>query len=397
VSATRNALEAALADNPDDLAAHAAYADLLTEEGDPRGEYIRLQLAQEDRDQPPDRLRAMATEAKAIRDRHERDWLGPLAPFTEPARRGASVGAMVAEGNVVVGFRRGWVDRVEVHRLTDEVRDAIAAAPICRLLAELVVWANGESTPARRDRIATVRYVSLTPLAESPNVANLRRLELGDESAWHQASFHDDVAALVQRTPRLEHLQIAAERFVPDHVFDARLPNLRTLHVTTNNNRLPVAILGRNDSLRNLTRLHLDLVAFVPEPDVEERRDPVYPDELRTLFTSRDLTSLEYLALRLPGFGDAGVDELIASGLIGRLKGLDLCRCMITDDGARALAACPHVPNLEYLHLDNNYLTPAGIDALAAVGVQVSEQQFFAVEWDPDDPDAPLRGEDIPF
>jgi hypothetical protein len=29
--------------------------------------------------------------------------------------------------------------------------------------------------------------------------------------------------------------------------------------------------------------------------------------------------------------------------------------------------------------------------------VQVSEQQFFAVEWDPEDPDGPVRGEDIPF
>src|SRR5215510_1694290 len=37
-------LEAALVENPDDLAAHSAYADYLAEQGDPRGELIQLQL-----------------------------------------------------------------------------------------------------------------------------------------------------------------------------------------------------------------------------------------------------------------------------------------------------------------------------------------------------------------
>ena len=59
------------------------------------------------------------------------------------------------------------------------------------------------------------------------------------------------------------------------------------------------------------------------------------------------------------------LDELVASGLIGRLEGLDLCRCGITDDGAQALAACPAVRKLKYLYLDNNLLSPVGLDAMA--------------------------------
>jgi Ran GTPase-activating protein (RanGAP) involved in mRNA processing and transport len=102
------------------------------------------------------------------------------------------------------------------------------------------------------------------------------------------------------------------------------------------------------------------------------------PNELRLLFTSSNLSALRYLSLRLRGFGDAGVEELVASGLIRRLRGLDLCRCEITDDGAAALAACPDVRALEYLHLDNNYLSPVGVEALARVGVTVSGRQWFA-------------------
>lgn len=41
-------LEEALVANPDDRATHSAYADYLTEQGDPRGELIAVQLALED-------------------------------------------------------------------------------------------------------------------------------------------------------------------------------------------------------------------------------------------------------------------------------------------------------------------------------------------------------------
>lgn len=388
MSTTREALEAGLAENPDDIAAHAAYADLLTEEGDPRGEYARLQIALEDRDQPADRLRAMEQRAFELRREHEREWLGPLAPHVFPERAARTVNHMVSE-NVAVTWRRGWVHGIRVGRLTEGVLQAVASAPACRLLAELTIHANGTSVSSRRARVEAIRYVGLRALCESPNARNLRAVELGREDAWHLTAFEGDVAELVKRTPRLEHLRVAADRFTASHVFAARLPHLHTLHVTTNSNRLPIATLGTNPSLRNLTILHLDLVAFVSTEEIEERRDPVYPEELQTLFASAHLVSLKHLALRLPGFGDVGVDELIASGMIARLKGLDLCRCEITDDGGQALANCPAVTNLEYLHLDNNYLSPVGIEALAAVGVQVSDRQLFGPAGESED--------DIPF
>src|SRR5262245_39275421 len=77
----QRALEEALAENPDDLATHAAYADFLTEQGDPRGEFIQVQLALED-------TKLTASQRKKFRQReaellaeHEREWLGELAPM----------------------------------------------------------------------------------------------------------------------------------------------------------------------------------------------------------------------------------------------------------------------------------------------------------------------------
>jgi uncharacterized protein (TIGR02996 family) len=43
-ASVRESLELALVENPDDLASHMAYADYLSDHGDPLGEFIRVQL-----------------------------------------------------------------------------------------------------------------------------------------------------------------------------------------------------------------------------------------------------------------------------------------------------------------------------------------------------------------
>src|SRR5262249_52405588 len=61
VSDLRAALEEAILAHPEDRASHAAYADLLTEEGDPQGEFVSVQLALEDESLPaPERQRLKA-------------------------------------------------------------------------------------------------------------------------------------------------------------------------------------------------------------------------------------------------------------------------------------------------------------------------------------------------
>src|SRR5262245_43798643 len=78
-AALRRAIEGAIAEDVDDLASHAAYADLLTEQGDPRGEFVRALL---DADNPslPEPQRQRARErAGQLRRSHERAWLGGLA------------------------------------------------------------------------------------------------------------------------------------------------------------------------------------------------------------------------------------------------------------------------------------------------------------------------------
>ena len=65
------------------------------------------------------------------------------------------------------------------------------------------------------------------------------------------------------------------------------------------------------------------------------------------------------------------IGDLVASGILKRLKMLDLRHGLVTDEGARLLTACPDVKGLELLDLTNNRLTARGIAALAATGVRV--------------------------
>ncbi len=284
----RAALEVALAANPDDFATHAAYADLLTEQGDPRGDYVRLQLALEDRHQPVERLRAMEQEAFELSQRHQAEWLGTLADHANVTAWGNPLGTRVTveRPNVEFTMRRGWLNEVRVRTLSSEVQDALVECPIARLVTDLTIQGGS--------------LVTLRILTALPNLTRLSCENALDEptvtvatGAWFHPVADRESSSLLDRP-------------------------------------LPVGLLPR----------------------------------------------LRYLTLRTQACGDDGVSRLIVSGLLDQLRGLDLCTCAITDDGAQSLAEHPAVAKLEYLHLDGNHISPIGIDALAAVGVAISQRQY---------------------
>src|SRR3954471_11038649 len=79
----RESLEQALVENPDDLASHMAYADYLTEQGDPRGELIRVQLALEEGSRPKAERDRLKKQEGALLRANAEAWLGDLAPLVQ--------------------------------------------------------------------------------------------------------------------------------------------------------------------------------------------------------------------------------------------------------------------------------------------------------------------------
>src|SRR5262249_15137221 len=72
----QRALEEALVADPDDPAPHAAYADCLTEAGDPRGEFIQVQLSLEDAGHSARERKELQKREQTLLAAHVREWLG---------------------------------------------------------------------------------------------------------------------------------------------------------------------------------------------------------------------------------------------------------------------------------------------------------------------------------
>src|SRR5262249_8298558 len=80
----REAFEQAIVDDPEDRASYAAYGDWLDEQGDPRGEFIQVQLALEDSSCQASHRRELLEREKELLAAHQDEWLGPLASFLPP-------------------------------------------------------------------------------------------------------------------------------------------------------------------------------------------------------------------------------------------------------------------------------------------------------------------------
>ena len=96
----RDAFLQAICENPDDEAPRLMYADWLTEHGDPRGEFIRVQcrlagMSEDGQDRPD-----LERREKWLLGLHDRDWAAEL-----PRLEGVAWGE---------DFRRGFVEAVRV-------------------------------------------------------------------------------------------------------------------------------------------------------------------------------------------------------------------------------------------------------------------------------------------
>src|SRR5262249_26871912 len=135
----RDSLERALVEDPDDLASHMAYADYLSEQGDPLGEFVRVQLALEDPSRPPPERDRLKKQEEQLLKAHGPAWLGELAPYLLAGKKKKRDWG---ELDVTFSFARGWLDSLEVSFYGVEFIRVLARAPQLRLLRNLVMYEN---------------------------------------------------------------------------------------------------------------------------------------------------------------------------------------------------------------------------------------------------------------
>jgi uncharacterized protein (TIGR02996 family) len=381
-SSKEEAFERALADDPNDLATAGVYGDYLAEKGDPRGEFMLVQIALEDESRSPaDRSELKKREASLLK-KHEKEWLGPLAAVTVDAKLPPSVGHR---------FARGWLSRLEFHHLTVAQARALAQSPQARLLRELVVERLEYEAPVGTKQQYVHSYFEPGPdvpsdldefgapgvhaLCRCPQLTVVRSFQFGEllaEGEEQETYFNCHTSGelahhLVQLMPNLEELYLLARRVDANKLFILPLLRLRVLQLY-HSDSYPLDKLAANPSLTNLTtlRCHPHALEFSDSGEGAYIRLP----HLQAICRSPHMNAVTHLQLRLTNFGDDGAKEIVESGILKRLKVLDLHGGCITDEGARRLADCPDLKHLDYLDLSRNAMTKAGEQAITATGVK---------------------------
>jgi uncharacterized protein (TIGR02996 family) len=380
------AFERALADDPDDRAGWSAYADYLAEQGSPRGEFMQVQLALEDESRPKTERKQLQAREKELLAKHERDWLGNLAPhlLDGPNVPGTNdyrldLPPMPATEH---RWRRGVLAELKVECLTVVLAQALADAPAVRFLQKLHVVSTayylGMQDDAPPRRVAGPQeyrgYDEWLELLGAPLLRSLRVFQMGDidgeppEEGWtDNHTYAYGIDRLIAEMTRIEELHLLCKQYNSAALF--ALPNLTNLRVLRMyalgdpnwEDGIAVELLSQNPALGNLTHLMLHPHAAYESVLPLTRVAPV--------FHSPHLKSLTHLQLRLSDMGDEGVREIVSSGILKRLKWLDLRHGRITDEGAALFAACPDAKNLERLDLSRNGVTSSGLRALRKAGV----------------------------
>jgi uncharacterized protein (TIGR02996 family) len=358
---TGQALEQAVVADPGDRAAHMALADWLSEQADAKlqtwGEFIRTQLALETADLPAGQRKALQQRTNELTDSNERDWLGePLAQVLLGLRPNLLPRQFQAEGDFPRTFARGWLDTLVVPWLNVPIAKILAGADSLRLLRELVIL----DMPARGD--------PFIPLAGAANLANIRVLAL--EGCGGRAS----PAPLVGSLPRLEELRLVT--MAADSRGLLMLPglaNLRTLGLA-GLEPYPLNDLAASPVLGQLRRLSLNGIELAAN-DLDFDVPAVPLDEVGRALHSRHLTSLAEVTVNVFVNGDQGCEQIVRSGVLGRLETLDLSYGDLSDEGARILAGCPDLPRLKKLVVAANILTRRGVQLLRDTGVPMPGRQ----------------------
>jgi uncharacterized protein (TIGR02996 family) len=367
----------ALVAAPYDETARAAYADFLTERGDPRGEFMQVQRALED-----ESLNVVAR--KKLRDReeellseHETAWVGKWAGlFPAPANENG-YGQVNHTGGRRYEFKRGLLTTVHFGELTVAAARAFVMAPEARFVRELSVGATlsrekfepGLDIPEGAVEDEAAYHV----LLRWPRLRQVRRFQIGWKAeeeyqpSWHAQCHFSGIPAydFVRRMPDVEEVLLLINYRDATNLVALPMPRLRVLQLY-HGWSYPLEELAANPSLANLTRLLCH-----PYAPVHGYEPYIRLPQLRAVCRSPHLKSLTHLELRLSDFGDEGIREVVGSGILKRLKVLDLRHGCVTDAGARLLAGCPDLHNLELLDLSRNALNAKGMKALRDTGIPV--------------------------
>lgn len=337
--------------NADDDAPRLVYADWLAEHGDPRGEFIHLQIQRAALKHGSSQVRRLRKRELELLRENEDDWVGPFADLAEryEFRRGFV-------SHVKLGLSRflKCVDELFQHAPIDSLILRLGASrtrqffevPQLRKLRSLVLKKSRLDEAAMRAfqdcghfedlRHAEFDQCELSPhgcrvLAET-HLPNLKSLDLSGNTAIGG----EGATAIVEKLTWLEMLSLCF-CYTGDEaaaaVAGTAMPSLRNLGLGwCDISRKGVAQLAKATGLKSLRRLDLSVSKGAVE------------------LADSELTNLEELDLSHTHVSDADLEAFIKSETLGNLRRLILNAVTgPTSRSIRALARSPFLGQLERL------------------------------------------------
>ncbi|MEZ6125154.1 MAG: WGR domain-containing protein [Planctomycetaceae bacterium] len=350
-------------ETPDDPAPYLVYADWLEDNGDARGELIRIQWQLEDESIKAVERKKLQTREQALLKAHQADWLEDLSDDLINQKGPEDL----LWGNEKKFYRwefaRGLLDSLHVTYLLPEFSALLRKSPAAATLRRLVIRdpSNAyslEDIEAYADKEWDEDDAPALKMLNGTKFGNMRHFEVSEEEAFNCHCSAPSVHNLVKQMPRLETLHLDAHELNIQAIFRLQLPELRSLKLQHTARRYPLEVLAKNESMGKLESLYLWPHAL----DYDDEDDGAYInlEGFRALCRSKNLPSLKHVHLFLTDFGDQGVTELVNSELLPRLKSLSLANGAISDEGARLLSEAD-LSGLEELDVSGNYLTRTGV------------------------------------
>lgn len=330
-----------------------AYADWLTAQGNPQGEFIRVALEADTVTRDDPQFDAINARWAELLEQHGEAWYAPLSALNLfPYDRSFWI-------------LRGVIDDVEINRpslLTARAEELFDAVP---LLQKLSFDCEGfdVSTLADIPQLSQITslglsYLGVTPfqlssLLASPHLRNLTDLDLGGNEPGTEL-----VRAVVESPiwPRLRTLELASCE-VDDEGLEliaggSQPLALRTLNLEGSQcTERGLKALARSGNFKQLTSLNLGGIALTAEG-------------VAALAQASWVSQLETLSLKQCSI-DQSIAEELAKWPVRNLRQLVLGSCDLEDEAVITLAKSSLLSNVDELELPYNKLTDAGIAALA--------------------------------
>lgn len=364
-------------DEPSDDGPRLVLADWLDDQGDPRGEFIRVQLAlarlADDDDRRPD----LARREELLANRHRRFWDQPLRGladgwdyrrgFAEVARGGADRWLSRADQL----FGQAPIRSAEIYDVGGHLT-SIAQAPWLIRLESLTVFASRQPAVAGALASAKLDHLSelflgrndidddgVSALACSDRLTRLATLDLADNRI---SAVGARGLAGSATWGRLERLDLSGNPLGPDGVAAlVETHSLRRLHVL----RLARTNLGPIGATQLST-----LAGLKKFSEINLAANALGNTGARALASSCYTPAMECLGLARNEIGRPGLDHLRSSDRFPNLRQLDLSGNELDDDAIIGLTSQNHWPQLTGLDLRDNPFRGRAVRALIDAPLQ---------------------------